>query len=48
MRLAAVVGDGEVSYLTPGEAAGSMAINETVVDRPWQLWKAKANSAQRA
>jgi HCOMODA/2-hydroxy-3-carboxy-muconic semialdehyde decarboxylase len=48
MRLAAVVGDGEVSYLTPGEAAGSMAINETVVDRPWQLWKAKANAAQRA
>ena len=48
MRLAAVVGDGEVSYLTPGEAAGSMAINETVVDRPWQLWKAKAKAAQRA
>ena len=48
MRLAAVVGDGEVSYLTPGEAAGSMAINETVVDRPWQLWKAKAMAAQRA
>lgn len=48
MRLAAVVGDGEVSYLSPGEAAGSMAINETVVDRPWQLWKAKANAAQRA
>ena len=48
MRLAAVVGDGEVNYLTPGEAAGSMAINETVVDRPWQLWKAKANAAQRA
>jgi HCOMODA/2-hydroxy-3-carboxy-muconic semialdehyde decarboxylase len=48
MRLAAVVGDGEVSYLTPGEAAGSMAINETVVERPWQLWKAKANAAQRA
>lgn len=48
MRLAAVVGDGEVSYLTPGEAAGSMAINETVVDRPWQLWKTKANAAQRA
>ena len=47
MRLAAVVGDGEVSYLTPGEAAGSMAINETVVDRPWQLWKAKAKTAQR-
>lgn len=47
MRLAAVVGDGEVRYLTPGEAAGSMAINETVVDRPWQLWKAKAKAAQR-
>ncbi len=42
MRLAAAFGDGEVNYLTPGEAAGSMAINETVVDRPWQLWKEKA------
>lgn len=45
MRLAAVVGDGEVNYLTAGEAAGSMAINETVVDRPWQLWKTKARKA---
>lgn len=45
MRLATAVGDGTVNYLTPGEAAGSMAINETVVDRPWQLWKAKARAA---
>ncbi len=42
MRIAALVGDGKVTYLTPGEAAGSMAINETVVDRPWDFWKAKA------
>jgi HCOMODA/2-hydroxy-3-carboxy-muconic semialdehyde decarboxylase len=45
MRIAALVGDGEVNYLTPGEAAGSMTINETVVDRPWDFWKAKARVA---
>ena len=28
-------GDSGVNYLTPGEATGSMTINETVVDRPW-------------
>jgi HCOMODA/2-hydroxy-3-carboxy-muconic semialdehyde decarboxylase len=45
MRIAALAGDGEVNYLTPGEAVGSMAINETVVDRPWDFWKAKARVA---
>ena len=45
MRLAQMAGDGEVNYLTPGEARGSMTINETVVDRPWDFWKAKARVA---
>jgi HCOMODA/2-hydroxy-3-carboxy-muconic semialdehyde decarboxylase len=45
MQLAAVVGDGAVNYLTPGEAANSMVINETVVDRPWDFWKARARVA---
>lgn len=47
MRIASIVGDGAVEYLTPGEATGSMAINETVVDRPWDFWKAKARVALR-
>ena len=42
MRLAQIAGDGAVNYLTLNEAKGSMAINETVVDRPWDFWKAKA------
>ena len=45
MRIAAMTGDDEVNYLTPGEATGSMTINETVVDRPWDFWKAKARVA---
>ena len=48
MRLAQMAGfaeGGEVNYLTPGEAKGSMTINETVVDRPWDFWKAKARVA---
>jgi len=45
MHIASMVGDGEVCYLTPGEAANSMAINETVVDRPWDFWKARARVA---
>jgi ribulose-5-phosphate 4-epimerase/fuculose-1-phosphate aldolase len=45
LRLAGRDGDAAVNYLTPGEAAGSMAINETVVDRPWDFWKAKARVA---
>lgn len=40
MRIAG--GDSGVNYLTPGEATGSMTINETVVDRPWDFWKARA------
>lgn len=43
-RLAA---DEDINYLTPGEAAGSMTINETVVDRPWALWKERATAVQR-
>ncbi|MEO7255400.1 MAG: class II aldolase/adducin family protein [Casimicrobium sp.] len=45
MRLAQMAGDNSVTYLTPGEARGSMTINETVVDRPWDFWKAKARIA---
>ena len=45
LRIAGADGDAGVNYLTPGEAAGSMAINETVVDRPWDFWKAKARVA---
>ena len=45
MRLAQITGDNSVNYLTPGEARGSMTINETVVDRPWDFWKAKARVA---
>ena len=45
MRLAQMTGDDSVNYLTPGEAEGSMTINETVVDRPWDFWKAKARVA---
>ena len=45
LRMAGPDGDAGVNYLTPGEAAGSMAINETVVDRPWDFWKAKARVA---
>ena len=40
MRIAG--GDSGVNHLTPGEATGSMTINETVVDRPWDFWKARA------
>ena len=43
MRIAG--GDSGVNYLTPGEATGSMTINETVVDRPWDFWKARAKVA---
>ncbi len=45
MRMAQMTGDNSVNYLTPGEAKGSMTINETVVDRPWDFWKAKARVA---
>lgn len=45
LRMAGTDGDAGVNYLTPGEAAGSMAINETVVDRPWDFWKEKARVA---
>ncbi len=45
MRLAQMTGDSTVNYLTPGEARGSMTINETVIDRPWDFWKAKARVA---
>jgi ribulose-5-phosphate 4-epimerase/fuculose-1-phosphate aldolase len=45
LRLAGTDGDAGVNFLTPAEAKGSMTINETVVDRPWDFWKAKARLA---
>ena len=45
LRMAGADGDAGVKYLTPGEAAGSMTINETVVDRPWDFWNANARVA---
>jgi ribulose-5-phosphate 4-epimerase/fuculose-1-phosphate aldolase len=30
---------GDITYLTSGEAAATMATNEALVERPWGLWK---------
>jgi HCOMODA/2-hydroxy-3-carboxy-muconic semialdehyde decarboxylase len=45
MRIASMAGDNAVNYLTAAEASESMTINETVVDRPWDFWKARARVA---
>jgi ribulose-5-phosphate 4-epimerase/fuculose-1-phosphate aldolase len=36
------LGDGQVIYLSDGEAAASMATNAGVLSRAWELWKAAA------
>ena len=36
------LGDGQVTYLSDGEAAASMATNAGVLTRAWELWKATA------
>ena len=33
---------GEVTFMSEGEAAATMNTNEALVDRPWALWKARA------
>jgi ribulose-5-phosphate 4-epimerase/fuculose-1-phosphate aldolase len=35
---------GEVNFMTEGEAAATMATNEALVDRPWALWKLRAQA----
>ena len=37
---------GEVTYLNDAEAAGATRANDEVIDRPWQLWKDKANGGR--
>jgi ribulose-5-phosphate 4-epimerase/fuculose-1-phosphate aldolase len=41
------LGDGKVSYLSPGEAAASMATNAGVLTRAWELWKAAVSGNRR-
>jgi ribulose-5-phosphate 4-epimerase/fuculose-1-phosphate aldolase len=41
------LGDGQVAYLSAGEAAASMATNAGVLTRPWELWKAAAMGNRR-
>jgi ribulose-5-phosphate 4-epimerase/fuculose-1-phosphate aldolase len=38
---------GEVTYLNAAEAAGATRANDEVIDRPWELWKNKAQGARR-
>jgi ribulose-5-phosphate 4-epimerase/fuculose-1-phosphate aldolase len=33
---------GPVSYLTPGEARAGAAVNDRMLERPWELWKREA------
>ena len=37
---------GKVTYLNDAEAAGATRANDEVIDRPWQLWKSKAESGR--
>jgi ribulose-5-phosphate 4-epimerase/fuculose-1-phosphate aldolase len=37
---------GEITYLNDAEAAGATRANDEVIDRPWQLWKSKAESGR--
>ncbi len=36
---------GEVNYLTPGEAQAASDMNDQHLDRPWQVWKRRAQKA---
>ena len=36
------LGDGEVNFLSQGEAAAATATNQAQIGRAWDLWKAKA------
>ncbi len=33
---------GPVTYLTPGEARAGAAVNDRMLERPWELWKREA------
>ena len=33
---------GRVTYLTRGEARAGAAVNDRMLQRPWELWKRKA------
>jgi HCOMODA/2-hydroxy-3-carboxy-muconic semialdehyde decarboxylase len=33
---------GPVTYLTPGEAREGAAVNDRMLERPWELWKRQA------
>jgi HCOMODA/2-hydroxy-3-carboxy-muconic semialdehyde decarboxylase len=39
------LGDGEVNFLSEGEAAAATATNQAQIGRAWDLWKAKALGA---
>ena len=36
---------GEINFLTPGEAQAASDMNDQHLDRPWQLWKRRAQQA---
>ena len=38
---------GAVTYLNDAEAAGAARTNDLVIDRPWELWKSKAEEGRR-
>jgi HCOMODA/2-hydroxy-3-carboxy-muconic semialdehyde decarboxylase len=40
------LGDGQVSFLSEGEAAAATATNQAQIGRAWDLWKAKALAAE--
>ena len=37
---------GPVTFLTPGEARAGAAVNDRMLDRPWELWKREAMRAR--
>jgi HCOMODA/2-hydroxy-3-carboxy-muconic semialdehyde decarboxylase len=41
------LGEGEVVFLSGEEAAAAAATNAAQIDRPWELWKAKALATRR-
>ena len=38
---------GAVNFMTDDEAFNSAEVNDQQIERPWQLWKQKAQQAQR-
>jgi HCOMODA/2-hydroxy-3-carboxy-muconic semialdehyde decarboxylase len=41
------LGEGQVVFLSAEEAAAAAATNATQIDRPWELWKARALATRR-